>query len=130
MGNSAFRILIVDDEPPLLKMMGMYLTRRGYSVTASGTTEAAWAELEAARFRFDVVVLDASMPGIGMEELAFRMLAANPRLCLLATSGYPVDMTAIENVAAGRACFLHKPFTGEMLGAAIRRMLAAQEESL
>ncbi len=130
MGNSAGRILVVDDEPALLKMMGMYLSRRGYTVTSANSTEAAWSEFEAAQFRFDLVVLDASMAGTSTCELALRMLAANPRLCVLTTSGYPVDMTAMEDIAAARAGFLHKPFTGEMLAAAIRRMLAPKEETL
>ena len=38
--------------------------------------------------------------------------------------------TALQAAAPGRVAFLHKPFTPEMLAAAIRRMLAAQEESL
>jgi CheY-like chemotaxis protein len=48
----------------------------------------------------------------------------------LTASGYPVDITALEAAAPGRVAFLHKPFTPEMLAAAIRRMLAAQEENL
>jgi DNA-binding NtrC family response regulator len=70
------------------------------------------------------------MPGITMEDLALRMLKADPRLCVLAASGYPVDMSAVEAAAPGRVAFLHKPFTPEMLAAAVRRMLAPQEEDV
>ena len=51
-----------------------------------------------------------------MEDLAARMLAANPRLCVIAASGYPVDMSRLEAAAPGRVMFLHKPFSPEMLG--------------
>lgn len=124
------RILLVDDEPPLLKMMSLYLARLGYSVTTAGTTEKAWAEVEAAPADFDIAVLDATMPGVTVHELALKMLAANSTMRILAASGYPVDMTDVKAQAPGRVDFLHKPFTPEMLATALRRMLAPQEENL
>jgi len=128
MDQSLGRILLVDDEPSLLKMMSLYLGRLGYSVTTANTTERAWNEAEASVSGFDVAVLDATMPGMSMEDLATRLLSANSTLRVLAASGYPVDMTLLETVAPRRVAFLHKPFTPEMLAAAVRRMLAAQEE--
>lgn len=124
------RILVVDDEPPLLKMLSLYLGRLGYSVTAANTTEKAWAEVEAAPHEFACAVLDATMTGMTMRDLASRMLAANPSMCVLAASGYPVDMAEMQAGAPGRVGFLHKPFTPEMLATAVRRMLAPQEENL
>jgi two-component system, cell cycle sensor histidine kinase and response regulator CckA len=124
------RILIVDDEPPLLKMMSLYLGRLGYAVTTADTTDKAWAEAEAAPGQFACAVLDATMAGMSMQELALRLLAANPDLCVLAASGYPVDMAGVEAEAPGRVEFLLKPFTPEMLAAAVRRMLAPQEQDL
>ncbi len=121
-------ILIVDDEPSLLKMMSVYLGRLGYSVTTANTTEKAWQTVEAEPTAFAVVVLDATMAGMSMEELATRMLRANPSCPCLAASGYPVDMTSLEAVAPDRVVFLHKPFSPEMLAAAVRRMLAPQEK--
>ena len=121
------KILIVDDEPALLKMMSVYLGRLGYAVITANTTEKAWTEVEAAPAEFSVAVLDATMDGLSMEELAGRILRSNSTVHVLAASGYPVDMTTLEAAAPGRVAFLHKPFTPEMLAAAVRRMLAAQE---
>ena len=120
------RILLVDDEPALLKMMSMYLGRRGYSVSTSSTTEQASALIDAEPLSYAVAVLDATMDGISMEELAVKMLQANPSLRVLATSGYPVDMSPLETAAPGRVAFLHKPFTPEMLAESVRGMLGAQ----
>src|ERR1019366_1139204 len=78
MTNAASRILIVDDEPSLLKMVSLYLGRLGYAVVTAGSTEEAWAEVEAAPRAFALVVLDATMIGIRMEDLAARILAADP----------------------------------------------------
>jgi DNA-binding NtrC family response regulator len=123
-------ILIVDDEPSVLKMLELYLDRLGYSITTAGDTEAAWSQAQAAPSGFDVAVLDATLSGMSAMELAVRLLAADPRLGVLVASGYPVDMAAIEAAAPGRVAFLQKPFTGDMLAAAIRRMIAAKKEGL
>ena len=130
MTKTAGRILVADDEPPLLKMMSIYLKRLGYQVTAAGSTEAGWAEFSAAPEQFAVAVLDATMSGMAVEDLASKMMAANARLCVIVASGYPVEMSALEAAAPGRTMFLHKPFSPEMLAGAVRRMLATQEEGI
>jgi len=130
MSESATQVLLVDDEPTLLKMMALYLGRLGYRVTTAKTTEQAWAAVEGAPEQFAVAVLDATMEGVGVHELATRMLAASPGLRVLAASGYPVDMSAVAAQAPGRVAFLQKPFTPEMLAAAVRRMLGSEKENV
>lgn len=120
----------MDDEPSLLRMMSVYLTRKGYDVATAGTTEKAWADFEASPTDYSVVVLDATMVGIPMHELAERMLRASGTLRVLTASGYPVDMSALAAVAPGRVDFLHKPFSPEMLAAAVRRMIGPQEANV
>ena len=130
MTDAASRILIVDDDPSLLKMLSVYLRRMGYAVVAAASTETAWAEVEAAPHPFGLAVLDGTMRGIRMEDLAARMLAADPLLRVIAASGYPVDIAVLQAAAPGRVMFLHKPFSPKMLGAAVRRMLATQEADI
>ena len=121
-------ILIVDDEPPLLKVMSLYLRRVGYSVTTLPRAKDAAALTDADLQRFAIAVLDATLDGIGMEKLALQMLRANAALRVLAASGYPVDVSALQAAAPGRVAFLLKPFTAEMLAACIRRMIAPDKE--
>jgi DNA-binding NtrC family response regulator len=125
-----FRILLVDDEPQLLKMMSLYLKRRGFEVTPADSTEAAWSEIDAAPGEFAVAVLDATMSGMSMEQLALRILKSSPSIAVIAASGYPVVMSALEAAGPGRVMFLHKPFTAEMLVDAVRRMLGSQEKDV
>jgi len=130
MPSAPGRILVVDDEPPLLRMLSLYLGRLGYPVTTAESTEAAWRLVDADPAAFAVVVLDGSMSGMSMDDLALRMLRANPALRVLAASGYPLDMAVLSEAAPGRVDFLQKPFTPEMLATALRRLLGAQEEKL
>ncbi|MGA7238840.1 MAG: response regulator [Bryobacteraceae bacterium] len=134
MDTAATRVLLVDDEPSLLKLVSAYLRRLGYTVTTANTTEKAWTEMESAlasgNGAYAVAVLDATMPGLSMNELAERMLKASNSLRILTSSGYPVDIGPLEEAAPGRVAFLHKPFTPEMLAATVRRMLAPQEEDV
>ena len=94
------------------------------------STDRAWAAVQDATGEFAAAVLDASIAGMSTEDLALRLLAANPSLCVLVASGYPVDMSALEAAGPGRVMFLQKPFTAEMLAGAVRRMIASQEEDI
>jgi two-component system, cell cycle sensor histidine kinase and response regulator CckA len=124
------RIWIVDDEPALLKMMGVYLTRKGFAVTTLDTTDRAWAAVNEAAAEFDAVVIDGSMRGLSAEDLGLRILKANPAACVLMASGYPVDMSRLEAAAPGRVGFVQKPFTPQALAEAVRRMLAPEKEDV
>jgi DNA-binding NtrC family response regulator len=124
------RILIVDDDPPLLKMMSAYLRRIGYSVITLDGTEPIAALTPDEMRDIAVAVLDATMAGTPLETLAVEMPRANRSLRILVASGYPVDMSVLEAAAPGRVGFLHKPFTPETLAAAVRRMIAPEERGV
>jgi two-component system KDP operon response regulator KdpE len=58
-----FSVLVVDDEPPLRKVLNTTLSARGFAVQEAGGAERA---LDVARQRhFDLVLLDINMPGMG-----------------------------------------------------------------
>jgi DNA-binding NtrC family response regulator len=130
MSERATTILIIDDEPLLLRMMSLYLGRKGYQVTVAGSAPKARAELAAAAAGFDVIVLDATIAGITPVEFGSEILGGDPNVRVLVASGYPVDMSGLEAAAPGRVAFLHKPFPPEMLAAALRRLLGREEEGL
>ena len=125
MEKCSTRVLLVDDEPQLLKVMSVYLARLGYPVATARSTEQALAAFERAPADFAVAVLDATMPGLATQELASRLLSASASLRVIVTSGYPVEIAEIEAAAPGRVACLPKPFTPEMLASVVERMLAA-----
>jgi DNA-binding NtrC family response regulator len=123
-------ILIVDDEPVLLKILGLYLRRLGYEVRTERSTAGIWNDADQQAAEFSAAVLDASLSGPDSQTLARKLLDANPALAVIMASGYPLDMAALESTSPGRVLFLQKPFTPEMLAAAVRRMIGAQAENV
>ena len=130
MARTSGRLLLVDDEPALLTMMKVYLTRRGYSVEAVASTAEAWARVQADPSGYAVAILDGSMSGMSSTELAVRIMDANPALRVIATSGYPAELPGVDEAAPERSVFLPKPFTPEMLASLVEKMLSAQEEGV
>jgi len=131
MGGAAGSILIIDDEPALLRMISVYLGRMGYTVKVAESVAKARVELAAGPpGGFAVVVLDATLRGTTLAELGAEILAAGAGVRLIAASGYPADMSGLEALAPGRVAFLHKPFSPEMMAAAVRRMLGTEKEGL
>jgi len=130
MSGTGSRILVIDDEPALLRMISLYLGRHNYQVTVASTAAKARAELQASSGEFAMAVLDATLANTTLPELGDDILAASPRMRLLVVSGYPVDMSALQAAAPGRVDFLLKPFSPEMLAGAVRRMLGAEEKSV
>ena len=127
---TTLKILIVDDEPPLLKMMGVYLQRVGYDAVLFESSDRAWTALEGSTGEYAGAVLDATLRGMTTQDLALKLLTANPSLCVVVASGYPIDMSAVEAAGPGRVSFVQKPFTADTLVRTLRRMFDSQETAL
>ncbi|MBI2902136.1 MAG: response regulator [Candidatus Methylomirabilis oxyfera] len=117
------RILLVDDEEEVLRLLQRRLTRRGYAVTTATDGSQALASLQ--HGAFDVAILDFMMPGMNGLELAGQCRARDPGLRILMLTGSPV-IGEIE--AEGYLC-LRKPLENlEELDQAIERLLAPESE--
>jgi two-component system, cell cycle sensor histidine kinase and response regulator CckA len=95
------------------------LESHGYDVLAvdSGTAAlAAWKTAE----RIDLVVTDLMMPGMDGGELAAALSARRPELAILIISGHPRDL---DPRLTATYEFLHKPFDGDSLLAAVAACL-------
>jgi two-component system, OmpR family, KDP operon response regulator KdpE len=125
------RILVVDDEPQILRALGTNLKARGYDVDLAPTGEAALTL--AARHHPDVVVLDLGLPGIdGIEVIrGLRGWSAVPIVVLSVREAERDKVAALD---AGADDFVTKPFgMDELLArlrAALRRAAPAEEEAV
>jgi two-component system, OmpR family, KDP operon response regulator KdpE len=107
------RVLVVDDEPQILRGLRTNLTARGYEVDTAADGEHALDV--AARHRPDVVILDLGLPGIdGLEVIrGLRAWSSVPIIVLSAREQEPDKVAALD---AGADDYVTKPFgMGELL---------------
>jgi DNA-binding NtrC family response regulator len=121
MAAEKIRVLIVDDEKSVRKLISRVLGSNGYECsTAADGTEALQ---RLAMKSFDVVLLDIRMPDIsGMEALP-RISAGYPDVCVIMLTAV-VDMnTAVEALDRGACDYVTKPFDTEDLVMRVERAL-------
>jgi two-component system response regulator MprA len=114
------RVLVVDDDPPLRRMLARTLTAEGYEVMVAGDGGAALAETE--RTAPDVIVLDVAMAGLDGLAVARRLRSkgnATPILMLTARDAVPDRVAGLE---AGADDYLVKPFAVQELIARLRAL--------
>ena len=125
------RILVVDDEPQLLRALGTNLKARGYEVELAATGEAALTL--AARTHPDVVVLDLGLPGIDGTEV-IRGLRGWSAVPIIVLSVRETEREKVEALDAGADDYVTKPFgMDELLArlrAALRRAVPGEEEAV
>jgi two-component system, OmpR family, KDP operon response regulator KdpE len=125
------RVLVVDDEQPILRALGTNLRARGYAIDLAPTGEDAL--VLAARHRPDAVILDLGLPGIsGIEVIeGLRGWTTVPILVLSARGAEHDKVAALD---AGADDYVTKPFgMDELLArlrAALRRNASAPEAAV
>jgi two-component system KDP operon response regulator KdpE len=124
---SAGRILVVDDEPQIRRIMRTTLTGAGYEIDDAKTGEEALEKLRT--FRPDLVLLDINMPGMGgLAACRAIRSVANAAIVMLSVRNTEADK--VEALDAGADDFVSKPFsTPELLArirAALRRVPTSQ----
>ena len=114
------RVLVVDYEKPLARMIATYLTRAGYDVATAHTGPDA---VEAARSRsFDVVVLDLGLPGLDGIEVCRRIRGFSECYVLMLTARGDED-DKLAGLAAGADDYITKPFSVRELVARVAAVL-------
>jgi two-component system response regulator MprA len=124
----ADRVLVVDDDPPLRRMLARTLSAEGYSVTVAADGGSALAEAE--RAAPDVIVLDVAMAGLDGLAVARRLRSkgnATPILMLTARDAVPDRVAGLE---AGADDYLVKPFAVQELIARLRALTRRGGEGL
>jgi two-component system KDP operon response regulator KdpE len=124
---SAGRILVVDDEPQIRRIMRVTLTGAGYEVDDARTGEEALDKVR--EFRPDLVLLDINMPGMG-GLAACRAIRSDASAAIIMLTVHNTEAAKVEALDAGADDFVTKPFnTPELLArvrAALRRLPITQ----
>ncbi len=116
------RILVVDDDPQIRRVMRMTLVPQGYMVTDARSGEEALDSLR--KEKHDLVLLDINMPGIGGLETC-REIRASSEIPIIVLTVRSAEKDKVEALDSGADDYVTKPFgTPELLArirAALRR---------
>ncbi len=102
------RVLVVDDEPTLLRALEALLQKKGYEVVALDSPISATQRL--AQEDFDVALLDIKMPQLSGLELLNAVKHRRPEVEVIMMTGHATVETAVEALRAGAYHYITKPF--------------------
>lgn len=119
------RILVVDDEQPLMEAVCEALTQAGYPVEGYVAAEDALAELRTRSF--DLLLTDLMMPGMGGIALVRAALRIDSELVCLVMTGHGTIESAVEAMKSGALDYVLKPFKSGVLLPTITRALIIGE---
>ena len=122
-------ILLVEDEPSILNVTTMLLTRQGYTVIAANTPGEAINLAVGHVSEISLLMTDVVMPEMNGRDLAKKLLSLNPNLKCLYMSGYTSDVIAHHCVLDEGVYFIQKPFTMTDLAAKVREVLDSKGAS-
>jgi EAL domain-containing protein (putative c-di-GMP-specific phosphodiesterase class I) len=108
-GKNTARVLAVDDDPSILRLLGSSLSRAGYQMFDAQSGKEALAVLE--REQVDVIFTDLAMPGMTGLEFVRHVRERDADLPILVMTGAPGMDSAIESIDVGVFRYLTKPIT-------------------
>jgi two-component system, OmpR family, response regulator MprA len=123
---SGVGILVVDDDPPIRRMLERTLVAEGYEVRTAADGGAALVEVEHAAP--DLLVLDVAMPGLDGLEVCRRVRAKGLGLPVLLLTARDAVGARVAGLDAGADDYLVKPFAPEELLARMRALLRRGRE--
>ncbi len=110
------RILFVDDEPQIVKVMDKMLTEMGYAVTCVNDSIKA-LEIFRSNPHFDLIITDMTMPGMNGTDLTNNILKINPHAKVIVLTGF----SNVHN--PGARMRIEKPINITTLNLAIETVL-------
>lgn len=125
MGETA-RILIVDDDENIRKVLTTILEDEGYIVESVGTARKAIAKT--GKKFYNLALIDVRLPDMEGIELLTRMKDTTPKMRKIIITGYPTLQNAVEAVNRGADAYIIKPFDMKKTLSTIEEELTKQEE--
>ncbi|HEX7867149.1 MAG TPA: sigma 54-interacting transcriptional regulator [Variovorax sp.] len=122
MSTSGARLLVVDDDPDMLRLLSMRLSSAGYQVTAVTSAETALTQLEIEHPQ--LVLSDVRLPGRDGLQLFDEIRKRHPSLPVILLTAHGTIPDAVEATARGVFTYLTKPYDGRELLDKIAQALA------
>jgi len=122
MSTTGARLLVVDDDPDMLRLLSMRLSSVGYQVTAVTSAETALTQLEIEHPQ--LVLSDVRLPGRDGLQLFDEIRKRHPSLPVILLTAHGTIPDAVEATARGVFTYLTKPYDGRELLDKIAQALA------
>ncbi len=116
-------VLLVEDEPSVLKLFRDVLRKKGYCVLTAGRAEEAISTAVRHEGPIHLLLTDVVLPGMRGPDLARRLVASRPGLRVLYVSGYSEEFTGRRDATSAGGMLLSKPFPPETLVRRVREVL-------
>lgn len=117
------RILLVDDEEAIVKLVSRLLQRLGYQVTSRTSSLEALELFRSSPEAFDLVITDMTMPELVGTRLAQAILMIRPGMPIMICTGFSEQLDDSKAAALGIRGFIHKPVLMTELSEKIRDIL-------
>ena len=115
------RILVVDDDRQMQRMLREALTRQGFEVDVAPDAETALEKLPGEAFA--LVLLDIRLPGMSGLDALPRILGLDPQMPVIMITGHGNRQVAVQAIQAGAYDFFEKPFRMDVFTIVLRRAL-------
>ncbi|MGD9330556.1 MAG: PAS domain S-box protein, partial [Desulfobacterales bacterium] len=116
-------IMLVDDEKAILDACSSMLKKLGYKVIIARGGHEAIDIYQKRQAQIDLVILDIIMPDLKGGEVFDRLVAINPGVRVLLSSGYSIEDQAAEIISRGCDGFIQKPYQLDQLHQRIREII-------
>jgi two-component system, OmpR family, KDP operon response regulator KdpE len=123
MSTSGLRVLIVDDEPPIRKLLRMGLTTQGYQILEAPNGKTA---LELVAEKPDLIILDLGLPDVQGLDLLRTIRARDEQVAIVVLSSRGDEAAKVQALDLGADDYVTKPFGTEELLARMRAALRHQ----
>ena len=124
--GETIRILIIDDDENIRKVLTTILEDEGYDVESVDTAKKA---IERTRRKFyNLALIDIRLPDMEGIELLTKMKNATPKIRKIIITGYPTLQNAVEAVNRGADAYIMKPFDMEKVLEEIKDQLKKQQK--
>jgi len=120
------RVLLVEDEDMVRKVLMRMLAARGYDVKTAASVSEAEAIFEAPDNEFELLITDVMIPQGSGHELARNLVERSPSLRVLFVSGYS-GSTPVDGLDPSHVRFLTKPFGSTELSQMIEELLPPED---
>lgn len=115
-------IILVDDHPIVRKGLRQIISEQGISRLIDEASDGSEALEKISKKKYDIVILDISMPGAGGLDVLKQIIVQYPKLPVLILSMHPEEEYAVRAMRAGAMGYLTKKSAPDELGTAITRI--------